>query len=159
MQHIDAITHVIRRRQLELDKYRQDVRLMNTKWAQSVLASYLQEEANKSKAMSLGTNPEPVEWNEKMVFREMHGHKTLRILSWKGAKDILFMANYINVHWVTFSVDLDAWTITVFDCQREFVASPDETTHFTELMEVRTNISLVLFHLVIIDFCFFFYFY
>ena len=148
LQHLDAITHVIRRRQLELDDYRHEVRVMSTRWGSSVISSFLKEEENKKEGIRLGQNPEPVEWNRSLVFREIQGHRGNKILPWKSAKEIVFVANFKNIHWITFLVNLDDWYITVSDCQRELVRNPERAPLFQEPMEVRMNITFVLFHLI-----------
>ena len=74
------------------------------------------EEANKKKGIELGTEPEPVEWDMRAVITPMTGYQDAYVLPWTGAREILFVVNFKNLHWFTFRVDIEEWTITVLDC-------------------------------------------
>ena len=67
---------------------------MSMTWGSSVISSFLKEEENKKEGIRLGLNPEPVEWNRNLVFRERQGHRGNTILTWKSAKEIVFVANF-----------------------------------------------------------------
>ena len=136
-QHIDAIIHMIRARQRALDGYRQDVRIMDCRWVQHVYSRFTKEEANIKKAIELGAEPEPVDWDMRATISPMTGYRDTDILPWDGAREILFVVNFQNLHWFTFRIDIEAWTITVLDCQKDLMQSSNHQKDFTELMEVR----------------------
>ena len=64
---------------------------------------FMKEEENKKKAIELGTEPEPVEWDMKVVITPMTVYRDADVLAWMGAREILFVVNYKNLHWFTFS--------------------------------------------------------
>ena len=59
------------------------------------------------------------------------------ILPWGGARKILFVVNFKNLHWFTFQIDIKAWTIIVLNCQKDLMQSSINQKDFTEMMEVR----------------------
>ena len=143
-QHIDAIIHMIRARQRALEGYRQDVRIMNCRWVQHVYDRFTMEEANIKKTIELGTEPEPVDRDMRATITPMTGYRDTDILPWDGAREILFVVNFKNLHWFTFRIDIEAWTITVLDCQKDLMQSPNNQKDFTGMMEVRKMLFKII---------------
>ena len=70
------------------------------------------------------------------VITPMTGYRDADVFPWTGAREILFVVNFKNLHWFTFRVDIEEWTITVLDCQKDLMQSSNNQKDFTEMMEV-----------------------
>ena len=97
-----------------------------------------------NKAIELGTEPEPVEWDMRAVITTMTEYRDADVFPWMGAREILFVVNFKNLHWFTFQVDIEVWTITVFDCHKDLMQTTGNQNDFNEMMEVRKRLFMVI---------------
>lgn len=134
--HIDAILDMLRRRQRQYAEYRQDICVMDSRWVQNVYGRYTKQEENKKIAAEQGTEVELVEWDRRVVFDPMTGCRDSQVIPWTRAREILYVVNFKNMHWFTFRVDLQKWTITVLDCQKDIVNMQHNSVDFNTMMEV-----------------------
>ena len=127
---------MLRRRQRQYAEYRQDICVMDSRWVQNVYGRYTKQEENKKIAAEQGTEVELVEWDRKVVFDPMTGCRDSQVIPWTRAREILYVVNFKNMHWFTFRVDLQEWTITVLDCQKDIVNMQHNSVDFNTMMEV-----------------------
>lgn len=127
---------MLRRRQRQYAEYRQDICVMDSRWVQNVYGRYTKQEENKKIAAEQGTEVELVEWDRKVVFDPMTGCRDSQVIPWTRAREILYVVNFKNMHWFTFRVDLQEWTITVLDCQKDIVKMQHNSVDFNTMMEV-----------------------
>ena len=136
LQHIDAILDMLRRRQRQYAEYRQDICVMDSRWVQNVYGRYTKQEENKKIAAEQGTEVELVEWDRRVVFDPMTGCRDSQVIPWTRAREILYVVNFKDMHWFTFRFDLQDWTITVLDCQKDIVKMQHNSVDFNTMMEV-----------------------
>ena len=78
------------------------------------------------------------------VFTLITGYIDSKILPRTAAGEILFVVNFKNLDSFTFRVNLDKWTITVLDFQKDLVYTTGNQKDFNELMEVRKSLFMVI---------------
>ena len=117
---------------------------MDCRWVRHMYGRFMTEEANKKKAIELRTEPEPVVWDMRAMITPMTGYRDADVLPWMGAREILFVIDFKDLHWFTFRADIEEWTITVLDCQKDLMQTTGNQNDFNEMMEVRKSLFMVI---------------
>ena len=87
---------------------------------------------------------ELVEWDHKVVLDQMTGCRDSQVIPWTRAREILYVVNFKDMHWFTFRVDLQDWTITVLDCQKDIMCMQHNSVDFNTMMEVSKILNTLL---------------
>ena len=83
-------------------------------------------------------------WDMRTTITPMTEYRDTDIFPWDDARDILFVVNFKNVQWFTFRIDIEGWTITVLDYQKDLMQLPNNHRDFTEMMEVRKMLFAII---------------